>query len=51
VDASTPLRRGNKTIIGTERREGPEWKREDEGKRGEDRIKYGKRQKPRGPRE
>ena len=40
VDASIPLRRGNKIIMGVRRKEGPRWeRRRGKGKGG--RIRYG----------
>jgi hypothetical protein len=46
VDASNQLRRGNKIITGGggREREGPEWGRGGEEKRGRGRTMYGKRQ-------
>ena len=43
TEASNPLRRGNKIIIGGRGREGSRWERGEEGKKGS-RTRYGRRQ-------
>ena len=43
VDASIPLRRGNKIITGGRGREGPGWEREGGRKKRGNRTRYGKR--------